>query len=182
MFVIDEAYIRFAPGATLWRAELPINVTYMSTLSKIGLAALRVGYCIAPPALARAINVVRHPYNISTTSLLLAETVLRDFAPAQDAMISHSLSNRARLVELLGRLPGAHVFPAHANIVLVRLAVAEDAPRLAAELATRGILVKDASGLPRLTGCLRISVGTTAELDALEQALAEIVPATKKSS
>ncbi len=180
MFVIDEAYIRYAPGASLWRTDLPSNVTYMSTLSKVGLAALRVGYCIAPPALARAINVVRHPYNLSTTSLLLAETVLRDFAPVQDAMISQSLTNRARLVEILGRLPGARVFPAHANIVLVCLAVADDAPRLATELAARGVLVKDASGLPRLTGCLRLSVGTTAELDALEQALAEILPVTRK--
>jgi len=181
MFVLDEAYIRYAPGATLWRQDLPSNVTYMSTLSKVALAALRVGYCIAPPALARAINVVRHPYNVSTPSLLLAETVLKDFSAAQDAMLTQSLKNRDRLITILGRLPGARVFPAHANIVLVCLTPPEEAPRLASELAARGVLVKDASGLPRLTGCLRLSVGTTAELDALESALAEIVPASKRA-
>ncbi len=181
MFVLDEAYIRYAPQATLWRTDLPSNVTYMSTLSKVGLAALRVGYCIAPPALARAINVVRHPYNVSTTSLLLAETVLKEFGAAQDAMLAHNLENRDRLIAILARLPGARVFPAHANIVLVCLTPAEEAPRLATELAARGVLVKDASGLPRLTGCLRISVGTTAELDALESALAELVPASPSS-
>lgn len=58
---------------------------------------------------------------------------------------------------------------------------AEDAPRLAAELA-RGILVKDASGLPRLTGCLRIGVGTTAELNLLEAALAELMPETRPAT
>lgn len=176
MFVIDEAYIRYAPGASLWRADLPENVTYMSTLSKVGLAGLRVGYCIAPPALARAVNVVRHPYNISSTSLALAETILRDFADVQDAMIARTIANRERLAAILGRIPGAQVFPAHANIVLVRLDPADDAPRLAAELARRGILVKDASGVPRLTGCLRVSVGTTTELDLLEAALAELIP------
>ena len=174
MFVLDEAYIRYSPEATLWRPDLPANVTYMGTLSKIGLAALRVGYCIAPPPLARAVNVVRHPYNMSATSLLLAETVLRDFKDVQDAMIARSLENRTRLVGLLARLPGAHVFPAHANIVLVRLSPAEEAKRIAAALAERGVLVKDASGLPRLTGCLRVSVGTREELDILEAELAAI--------
>ncbi len=177
MFVIDEAYIRYAPGASLWRADMPANVTYMSTLSKIGLAAVRIGYCIAPPLLARAVNVVRHPYNISATSLMIAETILRDFAPAQDAMISQSLTNRDRLAQILGKIPGARLFPAHANIVLVCLDPPDEATRIANVLAERGVLVKDASGLPRLNGCLRVSVGTTAELDALEAALAEVAPA-----
>ena len=176
MFVLDEAYIRYSPGASLWRQDLPGNVTYMSTLSKVGLAALRVGYAIAPAPLARALNVVRHPYNISTTSLVLAETILRDFAEVQSAMITRTLANRDRLVSILARIPGAHVFPAHANIALVRLDPAEHAPRLADALAARGVLVKDASGMPRLSGCLRVSVGTTSELDALETALAELLP------
>lgn len=176
MFVLDEAYIRYSPGATLWRSDLPGNVTYMSTLSKTGLAALRVGYAIAPPPLARAVNTVRHPYNVSSPSLLLAETVLREFAEVQSAMIARTITNRDRLVQLLATIPGAHVFPAHANIALVRLDPPEHAPRLAAALAARGILVKDASGMPRLAGCLRVSVGTSSELDVLEAALAELAP------
>jgi histidinol-phosphate/aromatic aminotransferase/cobyric acid decarboxylase-like protein len=66
--------------------------------------------------------------------------------------------------------------------VLVRFEIADDAPRLAAELARRGILVKDASGMPRLTGCLRVSAGTTAELDLLEAALAELAPGSHPAS
>ncbi|MBK7828048.1 histidinol-phosphate transaminase [Nannocystis sp.] len=176
MFVLDEAYIRYSPGASLWRQDLPGNVTYMSTLSKVGLAALRVGYCIAPPALARAANVVRHPYNISATSLLLAESVLRDFPEVQAGLIARSIANRDRLVALLASIPGAHVFPAHANIALVRLDPPQYASRLADALAARGVLVKDASSLPRLSGCLRVGVGTSAELDILAAALAELVP------
>ncbi len=178
MFVLDEAYIRYAPGASLWRPDLPDNVTYMSTLSKIGLAGLRLGYCIAPPALAHAMHVVRHPYNVSAASLVIAEAVLRDFPDVLDTLVTRSLKARARLCGLLGRLPGAHVFPAHANIVLVRFDPPEAASQLASALAAREILVKDASTLPRLAGCLRVSVGNDHELDLLEAALAELMPAS----
>jgi histidinol-phosphate aminotransferase len=174
MFVLDEAYTRYAPGTSLWRVGLPANVTYMNTLSKIGLAALRVGYCIAPPALARAVNVVRHPYNISAPSLVLAETVLTEFSALQDEMIARTIKQRDRLSRILARLPGAHVFPAHANFVLVRLDGPAESARLAAGLASRGILVRDMSFAPRLAGCLRVGVGTAYELDLLEAALAEL--------
>lgn len=175
MFVIDEAYTRYAPGTSLWRQDLPANVTYMSTLSKVGLAALRVGYCIAPPALARALNTVRHPYNVGTASLVLAEAVLTDHTATQDALIAATIAGRARLVDILARIPGAHVYPAHANFALVRLTPPTAAPRLTADLAARGILVRDLSSTPRLAGCLRVTVGTAPELDLLEQAIAAFV-------
>lgn len=176
VFVIDEAYIRYAPGESLWRTDLPDNVVYMSTLSKIGLAGLRVGYCIAPPPLRRALNVVRNPYNVSATSLAVAELILTQFPDVQQQMIDRVIAARSRLVGVLGKIPGAHVFPAHANFAVVRLESAEEAGRVAAELAGRGILVKNASSLPRMSGCLRVGVGTQAELDLVEAALREIVP------
>lgn len=176
MFVIDEAYTRYAPGTSLWRADRPANVTFMNTLSKVGLAALRVGWCVAPPALARAADTVRHPYNLSTISLALAEAVLRDFPDVLDALVARTLAGRDRLVAMLTRIPGAHVFPAHANFALVRMPAPDDAPRLTDALHRRGILVRDLSTTPRLAGCLRVGVGTSVELDALELALAEIFP------
>lgn len=176
VFVIDEAYIRYAPGATLWRAGLPGNVVYMSTLSKIGLAALRVGYCVAPGPLRKPLNVVRNPYNVSATSLAVAELILTEFDEVQKQMIARSLSARYHLLEILGRLPRAQLFPAHANFAVVRLDPPDEATRIARELAARGILVKDASGLPRMAGCLRVGVGTEAELELLAAALREVVP------
>lgn len=176
MFVLDEAYIRYAPGATLWRAGLPGNVVYMSSLSKTGLAALRIGYCIAPPPLRKPLNVVRNPYNVSATSLAVAELILSEFEDAQKQIIARSLSARYQLLEILGKLPRGHVFPAHANFAVVRLDPPEEATRIARELAAQGILVKDASGLPRMSGCLRVGVGTEAELELLAAALREIVP------
>lgn len=176
VFVLDEAYIRYAPGSSLWRADLPENVVYMSTLSKIGLAALRVGYCIAPPPMRHALNVVRNPYNVSATSLAIAEMILSEFGEVQERMLGRSISARTRLTKILEQIPQSRVFPAHANFAVVRLEPPSEAPRLAQALASKGILVKDASALPRMSGCLRVGVGTNAELDLLEAALAELVP------
>jgi histidinol-phosphate aminotransferase len=172
VFVIDEAYAAYAPGASLWRPDLPDNVVFMSTLSKVGLAALRVGYCVAHPELARALDKVRHPYNVSQTSLALAETILTRFADVQAEMIARTIENRERLAAILGSIPGSVVHPSAANLVLVRLPDPSRAPLLRAHLAAEGVLVKDVSKLPRLEGCLRASVGTTRDLDRLERALA----------
>jgi histidinol-phosphate aminotransferase len=171
VFVIDEAYAAYAPGESLWRPDLPDNVVFMSTLSKVGLAALRVGYCIANPDLAHALDKVRHPYNVSQTSLALAEAVLTRFADVQAEMIARTIANRERLRDILSRVPGAAVHPSSANLVLIRLSDPSQAPALRAHLAAHDVLIKDVSHLPRLEGCLRASVGTTAELDQLEEAL-----------
>ncbi|MCA9711228.1 MAG: aminotransferase class I/II-fold pyridoxal phosphate-dependent enzyme, partial [Myxococcales bacterium] len=176
---IDEAYVAYAPdGSSLWRADAPSNQVHMGTLSKVGLAALRVGYCIAHPLLALAMNKVRHPYNVSQTSLVLAQAVLERFAPVQAAMLARARDNRARLAEVLAAIPGATVLPSAGNLVVVRLRGPDDAPRLHAHLAAHDVLVKDVSRLPRLERCLRVSVGTTAELDRLERALASWSPSS----
>jgi histidinol-phosphate aminotransferase len=172
VFVIDEAYIAYAPpGSSLWDPAAPSNQAHMATLSKVGLAALRVGYCIVHPELAHAMNKVRHPYNVSTTSLALAQAVLERFTAEQDAMIARTCEGRTRLRALLAAIPGAVVLPSAGNLVLVRLRGHDDAPRLTAHLATRGVLVKDVSPLPGLQRCLRVSVGTTQDLDRLAHAL-----------
>jgi histidinol-phosphate aminotransferase len=175
VFVIDEAYGAYAPGTSLWSADAPSNQVHMSTMSKVGLAGLRVGYCIADPELALALNKVRPPYNVSQTSIALAETVLTRFADVQAEMLTRAITNRRRLARILAKIPGAHVFPSAGNLVLVR--VGQRAPELRRRLAERGVLVKDVSSVPGVDGCLRVSVGTSEELDVLEGALGEIMTA-----
>jgi histidinol-phosphate aminotransferase len=188
IFVIDEAYIAYAPGASLVRPDAPSHVVFMGTASKIGLAALRVGWCIADAELARALNKVRHPYNVSQTSLAIAQLVLERHAETMHVQIESCLDLRARLVAMLevtlARLReggpagldtrSTRVFPAHGNLVLVRVGDATEAARWASSLRERGILVKDLSNQPQLAGCLRVSLGTPAELSALERALAQL--------
>jgi histidinol-phosphate/aromatic aminotransferase/cobyric acid decarboxylase-like protein len=148
----------------------------MSTLSKIGLAALRVGYCIADPALALALNKVRHPYNVSQTSIALAEAALTRFAAAQDQMIAKTIANRSRLIELLRQLPGAQLFPAHGNLVLVRLPDDARAHALVSQLEEAGVRVKDVSRVAKLGGCVRVSVGTDEDLERLAHVLGLALP------
>ncbi|MBK8264913.1 MAG: aminotransferase class I/II-fold pyridoxal phosphate-dependent enzyme [Nannocystis sp.] len=177
VFVIDEAYIAYAPGASLWASDRPANFVLMGTLSKVGLAALRVGFCVAHPALVDALERVRHPYNVPGPSAVLAEAALTRFHAAQEGMIARTIAGRSRLLEIMKkRLPGAFVFPAFANLVVVRLDPPAAAPRLTAALAERGILIKDLSRLTRLAGCVRVSVGTAAELDLLDEALGALAP------
>ena len=174
VFVIDEAYIAYAPGESLWAAERPANYVHMGTLSKVGLAAIRLGYCVADPTLAAALDQVRPPYNIPEPTAVLADRILERHSDVQATMIQQTLTNRERLVRILADLPNAHVFPAHANIVLARLDPPAVAPRLRATLAARGILIKDVSKITGLAGCVRVSVGTGAELDLLEEAIVEL--------
>lgn len=171
VFVLDEAYTPYAPGRSMWQPDGPVNYVHMATLSKVGAAALRVGYCIAPVALAEALHKIRHPYNISATSLAIAELLLTEFEDEQAAMLERAIASRRRLTLILSSIEGAQVFDSASNLVVVRLSRSGAARRLWSYLRTRDILVKDVSDHPLLAECLRVSLGTTAELDRLENAL-----------
>ncbi len=171
VFVIDEAYAAYDPGCSLWDPDGPSNQVHMATLSKVGLAGLRVGYCIADAELALALNKVRHPYNISQTSIALAQTVLTRFADVQQAILTKTIANRARLIELLRKLPDTELFPAHGNLVLIRFASDAAAHAVRDRLAAAGVRIKDVTAVPKLRACLRISVGTDEDLERLAKAL-----------
>ena len=173
IFVIDEAYGAYAPGTSLYAPDGPSNQVHMATLSKVGLAALRIGYCVAHPTLALALNKCRHPYNISATTLAIAQTLLTSHARELEAHLERNLRRRDQLVEILRALDDVEVFPAHGNLALCRFTPPARATPLARSLAGRGVLVKDVSDIPGLEGCLRISLGLEGELRALREALAD---------
>lgn len=172
VFVIDEAYGAYAPGTSMFGREAPSNQVHMATFSKIGGAAIRLGYCVAHLRLAEALDKVRHPYNISATSLAIATLMLDELKDEQDRMVGRALANRARLAQLLAHLPRAQVFPSAGNMIIARLGQPHDASRLTEHLAQRGVLIKDVSRQPGLEGCVRVSIGTTDELDRLEAGIA----------
>jgi histidinol-phosphate aminotransferase len=178
IFVLDEAYAAYLgtdrPHESIWTSTGPDNLVLMSTLSKVGLAALRLGYGIANPELALAMNKVRHPYNISTSSLTLAELALSEFGDVQDAMIAKAIVNRSRLEGILGRIRDARLYDARGNLVLCRLSDTKRARALVAQLADQGVRIKDVTKVPGLAGCIRVSIGTDEELDHLESALREL--------
>ena len=170
LVVVDEAYVDFAPRAQLdLRAKYP-NVAVLRTLSKIGFAALRVGWLIAPAELVREIDKVRQPYNLPVPSQQGATFVLRELGGEIARMRAAVIAERARLATGLEGL-GFSVTPSDANFLWA------EAPRPASELvealAARGVLVKGfgASG-GRLLRRVRITVGLPAENDRLLEEIA----------
>ncbi len=175
LVLCDEAYQDFGGPSALDLLPREPRVVVLRTFSKaMGMAGLRFGYGLAHPALAREIAKAKLPYNVNAVTLAAAEAALeaRDRFAAQVAAIR---AERERLVALLQTVPGLHLFPTAANFVLVRC---ESVPartvfrRLVEEY---GILVRDVSGGDRLAECLRISVGTAEDTDALVAALRSIL-------
>lgn len=172
LVVIDEAYGAFA-GSTHgdWCARHP-NVAVTGTLSKIGLAGLRLGWARLHPELSAEVEKARPPYNLGTLPQLAAATILAEMPELLDEAVARIVEERERLAALLTALEGVRVFPSDANFLLVEL---DDAARVHTFLAQRGIGVRRFASSPRLARHLRITVGTPAEDDALVEALREAV-------
>lgn len=180
LVVLDEAYQPFA--ASTWLDEIRRDpaanrqVVLMRTLSKFGLAGVRLGYALAPAALLSQIDKVRPPYNVSALNLECALFAL-EHAPVFAAQAQLICSERERLLSALAALPGLQPFPSQANMILLRVqGQADAATRLYDALKKRQILVKNVSTMhPLLANCLRLTVGTAPEnkllLAALEASL-----------
>jgi histidinol-phosphate aminotransferase len=172
LVVIDEAYQPFASQNYLGRLTAHPHVLLMRTLSKFGLAGVRLGYMMGRADLIEQIEKVRPPYNISvlnTEAALFALEHADEFA-RQAELIK---SERARLMAALATMPGAKAYPSQANMILVRV---NDAAGVFAALKARGILIKNVAGLHRLlANCVRLTVGMPSENDALMAALTDIL-------
>ncbi len=171
LVVVDEAYHAFADASFLPRlAEFP-NLIVLRTVSKIGMAGLRLGYAVAAREWTTESNKLRQPYNLNALTQAAAPILLAERAllSGQAARIK---SERSRLDAALGALDDVVVFPTRTNFALARV---PDAPGWFAHLREAGILVKNLHGWhPSLEHCLRITVGTPAENDALIAALKTI--------
>jgi len=175
LVVLDEAYQPFALDT--WMDALPRhdNLVVMRTVSKLGLAGIRIGYMAAAPHWIAEFDKVRPPYNVSVLDEAAAEFALEhlDVLLAQAARLRE---DRGTLAAALAAIPGVAVFPSRANFLLVRVA---DSGATAAGMRERGVLIKDVGRMhPLLAGCLRLTVGTPAEnatmLEALRGALAAL--------
>jgi histidinol-phosphate aminotransferase len=173
LVVVDEAYHAFAGESFLPQLERYPNLLVMRTLSKLGLAGLRLGLLAGREEWLRELDKVRLPYNVNVLTQAVALHVLGrvDVLNTQAASIREE---RGRLYSRLAALPGVLAFPSRANFVLFRVAQADS---VFAALKARGVLVKNLNGShPMLAGCLRVTVGAPQEndrfLDALQASLA----------
>ena len=165
---IDEAYYAFADASFLPRVLEFANLLVVRTLSKVGMAGVRLGYAAGHPDWIAEIDKVRPPYNINTLTQVVVPVLLR-----YDALLAEQAAairrERTRMASALASLRRVRVFPSHTNFLLVRV---PDAPHWFATLKEAGILVKNVDGWhPLLANCLRITVGTPAENNAVLDAL-----------
>ena len=170
LVVFDEAYQPFSSRSWLQRMAAHEHVLVLRTLSKFGLAGVRLGYLCGHAQLLDEIDKVRPPYNVSA---LNAEAALFALEHADEYARQAALlkAERSRLQAALAGMAGVRPFPSDANMVLVRV---PDAKRAFEGLKARGVLVKHIAGLhPLLANCLRLTVGAPEENDAMIQALKE---------
>src|SRR4029453_859726 len=175
LLLCDEAYQDFGGPTALPLLRQSPRIVVLRTLSKaMGMAGLRFGYALAHPEIAREIAKAKLPYNVNAITLAAAEVMLKhraEFAARAKAIAQE----RDDFLSRLRGIAGLHPFPSKANFVLVRC------DRLPARTVFRrlveehGILVRDVSSGAGLAECLRISVGTAEDTDAVVVGLSAIL-------
>ena len=165
--VLDEAYHVFAGETFLHELPRFANLLVLRTVSKLGLAGIRLGYLAGRPEWIEQLNKVRQVYNINALTEVAALFVLERLE-VLEAQAAEIRAERERLGAALAAMPAVTVFPSRANFFLVRV---EDAERTFDALSRQGVLVRKLH--PGLAQCLRITVGTPEENRILLKALKE---------
>lgn len=168
--IVDEAYQPFSSE----KGFLPLlkdykNLVIMRTLSKIGLAALRLGFLIADPEIIREVNKVRLPFNVNSISQSIAIEVLKD-KKRLNSSIKIIISERERLFKEIEKINGIEPFPSKANFILFKV---KNPKGIYNTLLRKGILVRNMNDTVK--DCLRVTIGTPKENKAFLKALKEAV-------
>jgi histidinol-phosphate aminotransferase len=175
LVLCDEAYQDFGGPSAIPLLRWTSRLVVLRTFSKaMGMAGLRFGLALAHPDVARELAKGKLPYNVNLVTLAAAEVAL-DHAAVFAARTQAVVETRDRFLPRLARIPGLEVVPTSANFVLIRCRA-----RPAGEVFRRlydehGILVRDVSNSGELTGCLRITIGTEDDMEAVLAALEEIL-------
>ncbi|MDP1741887.1 histidinol-phosphate transaminase [Polaromonas sp.] len=172
LVVMDEAYQPFSSKSYIDRIARHSHVLLMRTMSKFGLAGVRIGYMMGPKALIAEIDKVRPPYNISVLNYECALFAL-EHAEVFAAQAQELRAQRAIVFAALQALPGVKAWKSDANMILVRV---PEAAKTFDGMRARKVLVKNVSKMhPLLTNCLRLTVGNADEnlqmLAALKESL-----------
>lgn len=170
--VVDEAYFHFAQKTFLPDLAGYENLVVFRTLSKVGLAAMRVGLLIGPPALIHELHKVRLPYNLNSLSQAAAGFYLDE----EEAFLKQAAEIRrwrGELFSALEALPGIHPRPTEANFIFFSCDF--DPDRVYRDLMRRGILIRNFNAPGNLRGFMRVTVGTREENREFVDALREII-------
>lgn len=172
LVMIDEAYGEFSRTTCRPLLNQHKNLVILRTFSKaFSCAGVRLGYLLGDAEVIAEYQKVRLPYSVDAVAQLIGRTVFENRQMFSLAVMG-IIDERERMIEELQSIYGVHVYPSAANFILIRLDKADEVWQ---KLYERGILVRDFSHTPRLENCLRLSVGTKKENNALLKALNEIV-------
>lgn len=166
--VVDEAYQPFAQASFMPRLPEFPNLLVMRTMSKLGLAGVRLGYMSASRELLAEFEKVRPPYNVNVLTETAVEYVLQHL-PVLDQQAELLCAERARLLAELSALPGVEVFPSSANFLLLRV---NEANHVFEKLLAHKVLIRNLGKMHSLLeNCLRVTVSTPEENNQFLQAL-----------
>lgn len=170
LVIVDEAYQQFSDKDSF----IPLlkdhrNLVVLRTLSKIGLAGLRIGFMVADPEIIHEVNKVRLPFNINALSQKAAVDILRNKKELKSSLRS-IITERKRLFKAMDNMEGISAFPSDANFIFFRT---EKADAVFNGLLKKGILIRNMTGA--VTDCLRVSIGTPRENDLFMKALKQVL-------
>ncbi len=171
--VVDEAYIDFSDKKSFLEEALQReNLVVLRTMSKIGLAGIRLGVLVGKEDVAKEIAKTRPPFNITYPTQVIGKVVLTKGREEIKKQIKVIKEERKKLIEEIKKVKGVKVYPSDANFFLIKV---ENGNWLHSELIKKGILVRNMSHLPFMENCLRVSIGKPEENQAFLKALKEIL-------
>ncbi len=172
LVILDEAYHSFAQVTWLDDVSRYSNLLVMRTLSKIGLAGLRIGMLVGAKSWLDELNKIRLPYNINALSQVSA-TFMLEHADIFDQQAVLIRADRQSMFEILDQNPEIMVWPSHTNFLLLR---SEKAQSIFDDLKENNILIKNLNGShDMLAQCLRITIGTVDENQAVLALIKQVI-------
>ncbi|MDW8433369.1 MAG: histidinol-phosphate transaminase [Aquificaceae bacterium] len=170
--VIDEAYFQYSGKSWVEEALSRRDTVVLRTLSKIGMAGLRVGFMVAEEGIIKELNKMRLPFNITYPSQVIARLMLTEFYEFVEQAVKTTIQERDRLYKELSSMEGIRVYPSEANFILFKSSLMP-ADILHKRLLEKGVLIRNFSYM--IPDCLRVSVGLNWENDALLEALQAVL-------
>jgi histidinol-phosphate aminotransferase len=169
LVVVDEAYGEFASWSALELVRDDRALVVVRTYSKVwSMAALRLGFAVAPAWVVGELEKVVLPYHLASATQIAGRLAL-ELGDEMDDRVARLVAERERVAAELERVEGVVVYPSGANFLLFR--PAGDGHERWQQMVDHGVLVRDFSRWPRLDGCLRVTIGTPDENDAFLVAL-----------
>jgi histidinol-phosphate aminotransferase len=170
--VIDEAYASFSGQTLLPLLKKYDNLVFLKTLSKLGMASMRLGFLIGNRDIVAQLDKVRLPYNINSLSQVAAHYFL-DYQDEFSGQVSEIIKSREELYLGLKEIAGIKLYPSQANFIFFSCAF--DSNRIYNKLVAEGIIVKNLNIPPLMPNCMRVTVGNRKENEAFLRVLKRII-------